>query len=262
MFLNRQTSKCSSGDGRVNTMSARRYDDDDGRPRRPVVSTEFLERNGVCRVDADEAHRRIGYRAAGTLIPYRHFFAPGPVVVNGKEFCRLRLDQTSSKGVKYLAPKYCGAQLYIPSSPPFSSADLVVCEGEFKSLSLCESGVRAVAIGGINSGVPHGELLPSLAKLVKKMPFKRIFFLGDGDTAFRFAFVLEAIKLARVLERLRPSAQLLPLFRRRFRREGLRFAVLAIAAERRDRLRADGQCPVLCCFGRCSHSIYFEFGES
>jgi hypothetical protein len=157
----------------------------------------------------------VGYKAAGVLIPYRHFFANGPVVVNGREFCRLRLDEPSN-GAKYLSPKGCGVELYLPSSPPFSSADLVICEGEFKALSLCESGVRAVAIGGINGAIPHGKLLPSLEKLVKKVPFKRVYFLGDGDTAFKWPFVLEAIKLARELERVRPSVQVLlprvPLF--------------------------------------------------
>jgi len=193
------------------------YDDfDDDRPHRPGVSTEFLERNGIKRVSAEEAHQRVGYRAAGTFIPYFHFFANGPVVVNGREFCRLRLDEFSSNGAKYLSPKGCGVELYIPSSPPFASADFVICEGEFKALSLCESGVRAAAIGGINGALPGGKLLPSLEKLVKKVPFKRVYFLGDGDTAFKWAFVLEAIKLARALERLRPGVQVLlpraPLF--------------------------------------------------
>ena len=127
------------------------YEPDDGRPRRPGVTTEFLERNGICRVSADVAYQRVGYKTAGTLIPYRHFFANSPVVVNGKEFCRLRLDHASSNGTKYLAPKDGDSQLYIPSSPPFSTPELVICEGEFKALALSSRECAPSRSNGINA---------------------------------------------------------------------------------------------------------------
>ena len=61
--------------GRVKPMTAKGFhnDFDDGRPHRPGVTTEFLERNNIKRVHAEEAHQRVGYKAAGTLIPYFHF---------------------------------------------------------------------------------------------------------------------------------------------------------------------------------------------
>ena len=95
----------------------------------------------------------MGYNRQRRFIPYRHFFANGPVVVNGTGFCRLRLDHLVEQWDEVSAPKGSDSQLYIPSSPPFSTPELVICEGEFKSLALRESGVRAVAINGINAGV-------------------------------------------------------------------------------------------------------------
>ena len=66
------------------------YNDfDDGRPHRPGVSINYSAQWASS--DAEEAHQRVGYKAAGTLIPYFHFFAKGPVVVNGREFCRPRV---------------------------------------------------------------------------------------------------------------------------------------------------------------------------
>ena len=78
--------------------------------------------------------------------------------------------------------------------------ELVVCEGEFKALALCEAGVPAVAIGGISSAMPGGELLPDLKKLLSKFPsIETVYFLGDADTALNFEFSREAVKLAGAL---------------------------------------------------------------
>ena len=75
--------------------------------------------------------------------------------------------------------------------------ELVICEGEFKALSLCEAGIPAVAIGGVSAAMPGGELLPDLKKLFSKFPaIETVYFLGDADTALNFEFSREAVKLA------------------------------------------------------------------
>lgn len=169
---------------------------------RPGISNEFLAHQGIVHVEKDEGHALLGYRVSGLAIPYQHFATSQPVVVNGRAYYRIRVDPDSiagSNGARYLAPTNSGSQLYVPSQPPFSSSELVVCEGEFKALALCEAGVRAVAIGGITCALAGGKLLPALERLLKRYAIKTIYFLGDADTALNFDFAREAVKLARAV---------------------------------------------------------------
>jgi hypothetical protein len=138
---------------------------DNGEVCRPGVSALFLRRNGIRHVDEMEAELRVGYKKAGILIPYSGLNV-SQLMVNGRHYCRLRLDRPTSDA-KYLSPRDSGSQLYIPQGAPFGP-ELVICEGEFKSLALAEAGVRAVAIGGISSAMPEGELLPDLSKILRK----------------------------------------------------------------------------------------------
>ena len=86
----------------------------------------------------------------------------------------------------------------MPQGPPFGKA-LIIVEGEFKAMSLCEAGFRAVGIGGITSAMTGGKLIPDLAKIICRYNPDTILFLGDSDTCFNFDFSREAAKLARLL---------------------------------------------------------------
>jgi hypothetical protein len=68
-----------------------------------------------------------------------------------------------------------------------------------KALALAEAGICAVGIGGINSAMPNGRLLPALKEILKRDGPKMVYFLGDTDTAINFFFSVEAVKLAKAL---------------------------------------------------------------
>jgi hypothetical protein len=169
---------------------------------RPGISSAFLKAQNIRHVDAVEAESLLGFRprsnCTGIWIPYHDSYKPGSLIVNGRPFGRLRLDKPTP-GAKYLSPKEGGAQLYVPiNAGPFGK-QLVITEGEFKGVCLCEAGIRAVAIGGISSAMSQGKFIPALEKLLSKWPPETVYFLGDADTALIFAFSFEAVKLAKVL---------------------------------------------------------------
>ena len=110
---------------------------------RPGISSAFLKAQDIRHVDAVEAESLLGFRprnnGSGIWIPYHDSFKPGPLIVNGRPFGRLRLDKPTT-GAKYLSPKEGGAQLYVPiNAGPFGK-QLVIAEGEFKANALCEAG--------------------------------------------------------------------------------------------------------------------------
>ena len=165
---------------------------------RPGISPEFLRRQGVVHVGKEHASELLGFpvHSGGLWIPY-----PGlnstEMVVNGRKFGRLRLDQQTDS-TRYLSARESGAHVYIPQGPPFGPT-LVLAEGEFKAISLCEAGVRAIGIGGISSAMSQGTLISDLQKVLTRWPTTLIFFLGDTDTVFNFEFSREAVKLAKAL---------------------------------------------------------------
>ena len=176
-------------------------DFDDGRPHRRGISTKFLEEHGIKRATAAEASEALGYQvnSSGLLIPYfRHFGNGAALIVNGRPYCRVRLDKPGANGAKYLSPRDWGSQLYQAIRPPITN-QLVLCEGEIKALSLCEAGIPAVALGGICGAMPNGKLLPDLWKILEKRSIKRLLFLGDADTSFNSQFTREVAKIARAL---------------------------------------------------------------
>ena len=117
--------------------------------------------------------------------------------MNDRPFGRLRPDHPLN-GNKYLSPRGSGAQLYIPQGAPFGK-EIVICEGEFKALALCEANIRAVGIGGIQSAMTEGEPIPDLRRILRKYNPSTIYFLGDSDTSLIFDFSREAVKLAKAL---------------------------------------------------------------
>ena len=167
-----------------------------GEVARPGVSPEFLARHNIRHVDEIQAESLTGFKAAGILIPYAGLNSP-ELIVKDRPFCRIRLDKPRN-GTKYLQAHDTGSQLFIPQGPPFGK-ELVIVEGEFKAMSLCEAGIRVVGIGGITSAMKDGELIADLDRILRKYPIEKVLFLGDSDTALNFDFSREACKLARKL---------------------------------------------------------------
>ena len=156
---------------------------------RPGISAATLATLGIRHVDEGEAFELIGQRYAGLYIPYG-------IRVDGKPFGRLRLDKPESDR-KYTQRIGSGVHPYFPALPGLEAQpDLVIVEGEFKSIALCEAGARAVGISGFYGFQHEGELCPRLAQHLKDHPAKRILFLGDNDTALNFQFADAAVKLA------------------------------------------------------------------
>src|SRR5580692_3590893 len=80
---------------------------------RPGVSLAMLAAAGVREVESNEASDLTGYSSPGLLIPYGNLDG-SPLLVNSKQFCRLRL-RNHSAGAKYLSPRASGAQVYFPT---------------------------------------------------------------------------------------------------------------------------------------------------
>ena len=155
---------------------------------RPGISQATLQRLGVRHVDEAEAVKLIGQRYAGLYIPYG-------IHVEGKPFGRLRLD-TPADGRKYTQRAGTGVHPYIPAFPDlWTQGDLVIVEGEFKAIALCEAGFRAIGIAGFYGFMNEGRLCVRLEKHFKEHPAQRVLFLGDNDTALNYQFSDAAVKL-------------------------------------------------------------------
>lgn len=168
---------------------------------RPGITRDTLIASGIRHVTSEEGQALIGYAASGLAIPYT---TPAgiPLEVSGKHFHRIRVDEP--RGAKYLSPKDSGAQLYIPKSHR-AQTTLIVTEGEFKALALCEAGFFAVGLGGITSALHDGKLLPRLAEIIKSKAVSTVAFLGDADTALIYDFSRETVKIRQALP---PSVRL------------------------------------------------------
>jgi len=161
--------------------------------QRPGISPDTLAALGIRHVTEAEASELIGQRNAGLYIPYG-------IYVDGKPFGRLRLDLPAD-GHKYTQRTGSGVHPYIPSLPGLESQDdLVIIEGEFKAIALCEAGFRAIGISGFYGFAHEGQLCPRLVNHLKDHSPRRILFVGDNDTALNFQFSDAAMKLAKLVD--------------------------------------------------------------
>jgi putative DNA primase/helicase len=162
-------------------------------PVRPGISSATLTRLGIRRVNEDEGFALVGQRFEGLYIPYG-------VRVNGQPFGRLRLDVPAADR-KYTQRADTGVHPYLPDFPELNEQpDLVLVEGEFKAIALCEAGFRAIGISGFYGFMHQGKLCPRLAVHLKDFPCERFLFLGDNDTALNFQFSDAAVKLVRLVQ--------------------------------------------------------------
>ena len=130
------------------------------------------------------------------------------IIINGREYGRLRLDEPRGDMKYYQAPD-SGSHVYIPY--PFASSykpnePLYLTEGEFKSLALVEENYQSASLPGFY-GYAHGELLPDLEALLDKAQPSKIYFIGDSDTCLNYRFSVAACKLAALVA---PIPVLLP----------------------------------------------------
>jgi hypothetical protein len=177
---------------------------------RPGISDETLAGAGVKHVDAAEAKALCGLEQAGLWLPYRNIDG-GAIRDGDKEYGRLRLDKPQEKK-KYHQAAGTHVHAYFPPGLAKAGAtggDLLVIEGEFKSLSLAEAGYAAVGISGFYSfGLKDGgELVPELAAAIEFRKPERLLFCGDSDTALNYLFAHAAVRLARLID---PLPLLLP----------------------------------------------------
>ena len=113
-------------------------------PIRPGISPNYLTQAGVRCVDAMEAKRLCGMEEPSLWIPYRQLDG-SELLVDRLPFGRLRLDSPLGNQ-KYHQRKNSGAHAYLPPRMNHfePKCDMVLCEGEFKALSLAEEGFCAV----------------------------------------------------------------------------------------------------------------------
>lgn len=155
---------------------------------RPGIGAATLAALGIRHIDEAEAFELIGQRYAGLYLPYG-------IHVDEKPFGRLRLARPETDR-KYTQRVGSGVHPYFPMLPGLEAQpDLVIVEGEFKAIALCDGGVRAIGISGFYGFQHEGELCPRLAQYLKDQPARRILFLGDNDTALNYQFADAAVKL-------------------------------------------------------------------
>lgn len=164
---------------------------------RPGISAMMLARAGVRRVDASEAESLCGLPEAGLFIPYLGLDG-SPIVDGSCAYGRLRLA-TPTGGKKYHQAFRTGVHAYLPPGLVATAvgADLVLIEGEFKSIALVEAGSAAVGLSGFfGFAIKGGDtLVPELAELLQRLRPARILFCGDSDTALNYQFSVAALRL-------------------------------------------------------------------
>ena len=169
---------------------------------RPGVTNKFLADAGCHHYGNDDVQEH-GCRAEGIAIPFRSLDGE-PILDNGKPFARIRL-YTPVGDKKYHQRTGSGSHIYIPPSfrdlPRYGT--LVLTEGEFKVLSLCEAGFSAIGLPGISGAMRSVDGEPRLHdELVPVLEFHhpaRLLFLGDSDAVLNSDFARETSKLRRVI---------------------------------------------------------------
>lgn len=148
------------------------------------------------------------FRSRGFLIPY-YSYDGTPVLDKGKPFYRQRLSNPTDSR-KYHQQAGSTLHIYFPKrlidlvrrkKEQSRKCNLVIVEGEIKALSLVESGVVAIAIGGIWSFQKKHVLLPELSRFLDDLAPDEILFLGDSDTSHNTDFSKCAVRMSRLLSR-------------------------------------------------------------
>ena len=183
--------------------------------KRPGISNETLKRHGIREVESSEANQYVGSAASGLLIPY--FDLNGTEVTdNGKPYSRLRLKTPKGKQ-KYHQEAGTSVHAFIPAGlvevyEASNYSGLCIVEGEFKAITLCESGFPAVGISGLYGFQnKSGELVDELGEVIEQLGPSVIYFCGDADTTLNWQFADAAVKLSALLPSVTVMLPRIPL---------------------------------------------------
>ena len=164
---------------------------------------------GVRHVNATEAEKLCGLAEPGLWLPYETLTGAA-IFEGGKTYGRLRLDRPQGSK-KYHQAFGTSVHGYVPPglAKVAPGGDLFVIEGEFKALSLMESGCAAVGLSGFFGFAAKGgeALVRELADVMTQLKPARVFLCGDSDTALNFQFAIAAVRAAGLLQ---PVPVLLP----------------------------------------------------
>ena len=169
---------------------------------RPGISAATLAANHVRRVKAAEAEQLCGASMGGIWIPYRQI-DDAPIREDNSDFGRLRLA-VDENGRKYHSRAGSRSHLFVSSAlgglvaQPGCST-IVLTEGEFKAMSLCEHGVAAAGVAGITNATPQNKLLGELQTLLEDWPVEHVVFAGDADVGINADFSRAMVKLSAAL---------------------------------------------------------------
>lgn len=160
---------------------------------RPGVSSSFLLSQGVKKVSLTKAKILTGCSTPGLYIPY--YDLNGKPIEDGEnEFGRLRLSQPIGDK-KYHQRKNSKQHAYIPLLNQWSEFNWVILvEGEFKALSLCEAGYPAIGLPGLYA-TSENKLLPEIEEFVSEYKPAKIYYLGDSDTFTNWQFSNAVLKI-------------------------------------------------------------------
>lgn len=117
----------------------------------------------------------------------------------GNEFARIKLFPPVDRQ-KYAQPRQTSARLYRPFA--LTGGDIVVCEGEKKTLSAYQAGLNAAGIGGVWSWLSHGEPIDDLQLVDWNC---EVTIIPDSDVFSRVDLLRAVYALGRELQSLGAS---------------------------------------------------------
>lgn len=167
--------------------------------QRPGITNNTLCMAAIKRVSAEEASSLCDLSAEGIWIPYCSRIG-NTILINGNPYGRLRIGEPVDEK-KYHQALGTGSHAYLPF--PFAEdykagKPLFLTEGEFKCLSLAESGYQAAALPGFY-GYTNGEIIPELKELIDAVPPSKIYFIGDNDTCLNHLFPVAVMRFAEMV---------------------------------------------------------------
>jgi len=115
----------------------------------------------------------------------------------GGEFARIKLFPPVGTR-KYSQPPKTSARLYVPL--PVGDGDLVIAEGEKKTLAALQQGLNAVGIGGVWNWINHGRPIDDLEKI--SWEGRGATIIPDSDVFFRKDLMQAIYALGQELRRL------------------------------------------------------------